>query len=69
MSNIIKALRVSKGYTQEAVAHKIGIHSRTYCLKEKNPDNFTVSEIKALAEVLEVKEEVFFKNKLADLVS
>lgn len=65
MSNIIKGIRNLKGYTQEEIAKAIGIHQRTFCIKENNPDLFTVGEIKKIAEFLGVEEETFFKDKFA----
>ena len=62
MTNTIRALRNLKGYTQEEVAMALGINNRTFCYKERNPDKFTVREIKKLAEIFEVKEEIFFTN-------
>jgi len=64
MSNIIKGLINLKGLTQEDVAKKIGITSRTYWKKENNPNLFTVCELKKLATLFEVDEGIFFKNKL-----
>lgn len=64
MRNIIKGLRNLRGFTQEEAAKAIGINPRTYCLKEKNPDTFFVSELRKLAIFLEVEEDIFFKDKL-----
>lgn len=64
MSNVIKAIRKLRGYTQEEVALKLGISPRTYCRKEADPESFKVSEMKKLAEILNVEKEIFFKNEL-----
>ncbi|WP_300382105.1 helix-turn-helix transcriptional regulator, partial [Clostridium sp.] len=64
LSSVIKAARNLRGYTQEDLAKCIGISTRTYGRKESNPDSFTVSEIKKIAEILNVEKEIFFKNKL-----
>ena len=69
MSNIIKGLRVAKGYTQEEMAKALKINQRTYCIKENDPNKFLVSEIRELAKKLEVNEEVFFKEKITFSVS
>lgn len=64
MSNIIKSIRSLRGYTQKDLASKMEMSPRTYCVKEKNPDTFSVLEIRRLAEVLSVKEEVFFGKEV-----
>lgn len=69
MSDIIKRLRALNGLTQEDVAKKLEMASRTYCKKEANPDLFTVGELKKLAILFEVKEDIFFKDKLTVTVN
>ena len=64
MSNVIKALRNLRGFTQEDVAKKMGMASRTFCKKESNPETFTVGEIKKLSEILCVEEEIFFSENV-----
>lgn len=64
MSNVIKGIRNLRGLTQEEVAKRIGMASRTFCKKECNPETFTVGEIKRLAEILDVEEEIFFSEKV-----
>lgn len=65
MANVIKGIRNLNGYTQEETAKEIGIHKRTFCIKENNPDLFTVGEIKKIAKFFKVEEEIFFKNEFA----
>lgn len=65
MSNVFKAIRNLKGYTQEETAKAIGIHKRTFCIKENNPDLFTVGEVKKIAKFLGVEVITFFKNEFA----
>ena len=65
MTNIFKAARSLRGYTQEYMAKSIGISTRTYGRKESNPENFTVGEIEKLANVLNLEKEIFFKNEFA----
>lgn len=67
MSNIIKAIRAYYGYSQEEVALGIGMSKRTYFTKENNPSLFTIGELERLANFLNVKKEVFFKEKVAIL--
>ena len=69
MSNIIKGLRAARGFTQGDMAKALDISSRTYCIKENEPNKFFVSEIKKLAAKLEVEEEIFFKDKFTFTVS
>lgn len=69
MSNVIKGIRNLRGFTQEELAAKIGMATRTFCRKESNPGSFTVEEIRMLAEALNVKEEIFFKKELTLTVS
>lgn len=65
MANVIKAIRTLNAKTQEETARAIGIHARTFCIKEQNPDLFTVGEIKRIAKFFNVKEEIFFKTDFA----
>lgn len=69
MSNIIKAIRKLRGYTQEEVALKLGMSPRTYCKKEADPESFKISEMKKLAEVLNVDIANFFENKVTILAT
>lgn len=69
MSDIIKGLRKMNGYTQEDVAKELGISPRTYWNKENNPSSFTVGEIKVLSKLLNVKEEIFFNERVAVTVT
>lgn len=64
MSNIIKGLRASKGFTQEDMASLLKIGTKTYWIKEKNPDLFSVGDLKKIAKILNVKEEIFFKDNM-----
>lgn len=64
MSNIIKGLRNLKGLTQEEVARELEIAPRTYWKKENNPNLFTVYELKKLATLFDVEEDIFFKEKV-----
>lgn len=64
MSNVIKAVRNLRGFTQEDVAKRLGMASRTFCKKESNPETFTVGEIKRLAEILGVEEGIFFSENV-----
>lgn len=65
MTNIIKAARSLRGYTQEYIAKNIGISTRTYGRKESNPESFTVGEIEKLSKILNVEKEIFFRKEFA----
>lgn len=67
MSNIIKAIRVYKGYFQADIAKGIGMSKRTYVTKENNPKLFTVGELEKLADFLNVRKEIFFESKMTIL--
>lgn len=64
MNNIIRGLRNLKGYTQEELAKELGMALRTFHVKEKNPSNFKVSEVKKLAQILEVSPAIFFEDEV-----
>lgn len=68
MSNIIRALRIMRGFTQKDVAQKLSIAEKTYCKKENNPDYFSLREFKELSVILGVSPEIFFNEKVTDKV-
>lgn len=67
MANIIKAIRVFNGYTQDDVAEAIKMSKRTYVTKENDPKLFTGEEIEKLANFLKVNAEIFFKKQVTIL--
>lgn len=46
----VKEYRLLKDYTQEYVAHKIGMTTNTYSLKENNKRKFTLEEALKLSD-------------------
>lgn len=50
----IKALRMSKGYTQNYMAFELEIAQRTYSKIERNQIELTVRRLKEIAFILEV---------------
>jgi DNA-binding XRE family transcriptional regulator len=68
--NKLKGARVAKGYTQELIAKKIGITTKTYCRKEQGHVSFTPEEIIKISNLLELTieqvNEIFFDNKLTE---
>ena len=67
MTNIIKAIRVYNGYSQDDVAKGIEMSKRTYFTKENNPNLFTLGDLKKLSSFLKVNMKIFFKNKMTIL--
>lgn len=50
----LKGARVSKGYTQEHIARKLGVSTKTYNRKELGLIEFNRREILKLMEILEL---------------
>lgn len=51
----IKNLRIEKGYSQEYMAHKIGVSQRAYSKLENGHTRMTVSRLNTIAVILEVQ--------------
>ena len=59
--NRIRGKRCERRITQEEVANKLGITTKTYNLKENGKTQFTVEEIATLLRILECKfTDIFF---------
>lgn len=56
-----------KGYTRETLAKKIGISRSAFYRKCNGKTEFTLAEIKAIADVLELKNvgDIFFAEKVS----
>lgn len=69
-SNKLKGIRVSKGYTQEKMATKLEMATKTYNRKELGNVEFNRSEISEIAAILELNltdiNEIFFDNKITE---
>lgn len=50
--NKVKGYRVMVGLTQEEMAERIGVSSRTYKTKENSNGLFTINELSRIKEVL-----------------
>ncbi len=50
--NTLKASRVQRGLNQDNIAKAIGIAPSTYCRKENGDSDFTVTETKKVAAIL-----------------
>ena len=54
MSETIRLIRESKGYSQEFVASKLYITQQAYSRLEKNPESITLKRLRDLAKILDV---------------
>lgn len=63
ISNLIKSLRVKKGFSQSDVARLMGLARPTYNRKEIGKVPFTIEEGKNLAIILESSFEEIFLNE------
>ena len=63
-TNALRGLIVSKGLTQQKVAHELGISPKTFYLKMKK-GIFGSNEMEAMIEILSIKnpQEIFFADK------
>jgi transcriptional regulator with XRE-family HTH domain len=53
-SDIIRAARQARGFSQEYIALKLGVTQQTYSNLEKNPDGATLGRLRELAKILDV---------------
>jgi transcriptional regulator with XRE-family HTH domain len=54
ISENIRLIRESKGFSQEYVSKKLKVTQQAYSQMEKKPDNMTLARLKNLASILEV---------------
>ena len=54
LTDNIRLIRVSKGFSQKFIAKKLNITQQAYSLMEKNPDIMTLKRLKDLCEILDV---------------
>jgi transcriptional regulator with XRE-family HTH domain len=54
ISENIRLIRESQGYSQDYVAIKLDITQQAYSAIEKNPERATLSRLKEIAEILQV---------------
>ena len=57
----LRGIRVRKGYSQEQLAERAGLHAKHVQRLETGANNTTVASLVALAAGLEVKIEAFFR--------
>lgn len=59
----VKQWRLVKGFSQEDMATKCGVHRNTYASWEENPDNISIKNARIIADALgEPINEIFFIN-------
>jgi transcriptional regulator with XRE-family HTH domain len=67
-TNLLKGIRVSRGFTQKPVAQAAGMNVATYCQKEQGKVEFTPKEIGLIAAFLDMNifqvNEIFFNKEL-----
>ncbi|MGX4600181.1 helix-turn-helix transcriptional regulator [Faecalimicrobium sp. JNUCC 81] len=51
---LLKSKRVLKGLTQEAIAAKIGINTKSYNMKENGKNKFSLEEAARISEYLDL---------------
>ena len=56
----IKRERKSKGYTQQAIANEIGVNLKTYNFMENKPNDYPISRLKLISDVLGINVYRFF---------
>lgn len=65
---LLKSKRVLKNYTQESIAEKIGMTTKTYNRKELGMTPFTINDVVLLTILLELNlveiNQIFFDNNL-----
>jgi|LauGreDrversion4_2_1035121.scaffolds.fasta_scaffold1480868_1 transcriptional regulator with XRE-family HTH domain len=54
ISDNIRLIRESKGYSQEYVSKKLKVTQQAYSQMEKKPDNMTLERLRNLAAILDV---------------
>lgn len=64
MELTLKQARLLSGYSQVAIAEKMGVHRHTYSSWEKNPDDMPIGKAKDFARITGVKlDQIFFNTE------
>lgn len=67
MNEILKKIRLEKGYTQEYMAEKLGYKDKSgYNHLENGNVKLSVERAMRLSEILEVDPSIFFTNEVQD---
>lgn len=72
-TNLLKAKRVEKGYSQENMGNFMKLSPISYGLKERGEYEFSQSEIANISIILDLSikviDEIFFEGKLTDVLN
>lgn len=67
MNELLKRLRLEKGYTQQDMAEKLGYSGKSgYCLLENGAVKMTLEKARQISEILEVDPAIFFNQQVED---
>lgn len=61
ISGKLKGIRAEKGYSQEEMAEKIGIHRETFRKYENDPASLEVGQLLKLLDIYEIETPYFFE--------
>lgn len=59
---LLREIRKQKGYSQEAMARRMDISHRGYSIKERGEQEFTVTQLLQVAEILEIDPCILIKK-------
>lgn len=60
ISGKLKGIRAEKGYTQEEIAEKLGIHRETFRKYENDPSLLEIGQFLKILDIYEVETTYFF---------
>lgn len=60
ISGKLKGIRAEKGYTQEEIAEKLGIHRETFRKYENDPSLLEIGQFLKILEIYDVETTYFF---------
>ena len=61
MSGKLKGIRAEKGYTQEEIAEKLGIHRETFRKYENDPSLLEIGQFLKILNIYEIETPYFFE--------
>jgi transcriptional regulator with XRE-family HTH domain len=66
MAFTIKEWRRLRGFSQQTMAEKCGVHVNTYAYWEKHPSNLSIEKARIIANALQVSfDDIFFEDDSA----